>query len=57
MWNFLNSVESSNVVEGIDTGRETTVKAEDLVVDEGSEGKVVEQIGEELPDVGIAVFS
>ena len=33
------------------------MEAEDLVVDQGSEGKVVEEIGEVLPYVGIAVFS
>lgn len=33
------------------------MEAEDLVVDEGGEGKVVEQVGKVLPNVGIAVFS
>src|SRR5258707_73438 len=46
---FLDAVEASNVVEGIDAWGETTVKAEDLIVDEGSEWQVVEKVGEELP--------
>jgi len=33
------------------------VKAEDLVVNESGEGKVVEEIGEVLPDVCITVFT
>lgn len=55
--NFLNSVESPNVVEGIDAGRKTAVEAKDLVVDEGREGEVVEKVGEVLPDVGVAIFA
>jgi hypothetical protein len=33
MWNFLYAIKCSNVVEGIDGRGETSVKAEDLVVD------------------------
>lgn len=33
------------------------MKAEDLVVDEGGQGKVIEQVGEVLPDVGVAVLA
>lgn len=33
------------------------MKAEDLVIDEGSERKVVEEVCKVLPDVGIAVFA
>jgi hypothetical protein len=33
------------------------VQAEDLVVDEGGEGQVVEEVGEVLPDVGVAVLA
>ena len=33
------------------------MEAEDLVVDEGGEGKVVEEISEILPHVCVAVFS
>ena len=57
MWNFLYTVESSDVVEGVDAGGETSVEAEDLVVDKGSKGEVVEEIGEILPYVGVAIFS
>ena len=33
------------------------MKAEDLVIDEGSERKIVEKVCKVLPDVGIAVFA
>jgi hypothetical protein len=55
--NLLNAIKSSDVIESIDTGGETTVETENLVVDEGGEGKVVEEVGEVLPDVGVAVLA
>ena len=33
------------------------MQAEDLIVDEGGEGKIVEKIREKFPDIGIAVFA
>lgn len=33
------------------------MQAEDLVVDEGGEGEVVEQVGKVLPDIGVAVLA
>lgn len=33
------------------------MKTEDLVVDQGSEGKVVKEVGEVLPDIGVSVFA
>ena len=57
MWDFLNSVERSDIIQGIDAGRKPAVQAEDLVVDQGGEGEVVEEICEVFPDIGIAVFS
>lgn len=39
---LLDAVQGSDVVEGVDAGRKTTVQTEDLVVNQGSEGKVVE---------------
>ena len=33
------------------------MEAENLAIDQGRKGKVVEQIGEILPDIGIAVLS
>lgn len=33
------------------------MEAEDLVVDEGGKGEVIEEVGEVLPNVCVAVFS
>lgn len=55
--NFLDSVKRSDVVECVDAWRQPTVQAEDLVVDEGGKGEVVEEVGEVFPDIGVAVFS
>lgn len=57
MGNLLNSVKSPDVIESIDTRGEASVEAEDLVVDEGGKGEVVEQVGEVLPDIGISVLA
>lgn len=57
MGNFLYAVQRPDIIESIDAWGETSVEAEDLVVDKGSEGKVVEKIGEVFPYVCIAVLS
>jgi hypothetical protein len=54
---FLDSVERSNVVESVNARWKTTVQAEDLIVDQCSQGKVVEEVGEIFPNIGVAVFS
>lgn len=54
---LLYSVERANVVECIDRRRQASVQAEDLVVDEGGEREVVEEIGKVFPDVRVAVFA
>lgn len=56
MWNFLYAIERSDIVEGVDTWRKTSVKAEDLVVDKGSEREVVEEVGKVFPYVCIAIL-
>jgi len=57
VWHLLYAVKSANVVERVDAGRETTVQTEYLVVDEGSEREVIEQVCEELPDICVAIFA
>lgn len=56
MGHFLDAVKRANVVQSINAGRQASVETEDLVVDESSEREVVEEIGEVLPDVGIAIL-
>lgn len=57
MGNFLNAIEGTNVVESVDRGTQTAVKAENLVLDKGGEGEVIEEVGEVFPDIGVAVFA
>jgi hypothetical protein len=57
MRNFLDPIQRTNVVKSVDGGTQTAVQAEDLVLDESGERKVVEKIGEVFPDIGIAVFA
>jgi hypothetical protein len=57
MRNLLDPIQRTNVVKSIDGGTQTAVQAEDLVLDESGERKVVEKVGEVFPDIGIAVFA
>jgi len=54
---LLNPIELPHVVEGVDGGAEATVEAEYVIVDQGREGEVVEEVGEELPNVGAAILA
>lgn len=53
---FLDPVESANVVKGVDRRTETAVKAEDLILNQGSKGEVVKEVREILPDISVAIF-
>lgn len=57
MWNFLYTVKGSDVIKSIDTWRKTSVKTEDLVINESCEREVVEEVCKILPYVGIAILS
>lgn len=57
LWHLLNSVELSNLVESVDAGWETTVEAENLILNDSCKGQEVEKLCEYFPYVGIAVFS
>lgn len=55
--NLLDAVQGADVVQCVNAGRETAVKAENLVVDEGGQRQVVEEVGEVFPDVSVAVLA
>ena len=57
MRHLLNAIQRADVVQRVDARAEAAVQAEDLVVDERGQGQVVEEIGEEFPHVGVAVFA
>ena len=54
---LLHSVELSDLVKGVNTWGETTVEAEDLVLDDSGEWEVIEELCELLPYVGVTVLS
>lgn len=53
---FLNPIETADIVEGINAWTQTSVKTEYLIVDESGQRKVVEEVCEVFPDVGVAIF-
>jgi hypothetical protein len=57
MGHFLDAIKRSDVVKGIDGRAQSAVKTEDLVFDESSEGKVVEEVGEVFPHISVAIFA
>lgn len=54
---LLNSIKLSNLVKSVNTWWQTTVQAENLVLNDSSEGQVVKEFSEDFPDVGVAVLS
>ena len=54
---LLDSIECADVIEGIDGRRQTAMETEDLIVDERGEREKVEEIGKELPHIGIPIFA
>ena len=54
---FLDAVQGSDVIQSVDAGRQASVETEDLVVNQGGQGQVVEEIGEVFPDIGVAILS
>ena len=45
------------MVERVNAGTEASVQGEDLAVDKGGEGEIVEQVRKRLPHVGIPILS
>lgn len=54
---LLNPIQRPDIVKGVDARRKTSVETKYLVVDQGGQRKIVEKVGEELPNVRIAIFS
>ena len=57
MRDFHDSVKLLDLIEGVNTRRETTMKAENACLNDSSDWKVVEKGGKILPNVGISVLS
>ena len=57
MRRFLHAIELADLVESVDAGRETTVKAEDGVLDDGGQREEIEEFRELFPNIGVAVLT
>src|SRR5947209_3571539 len=57
MRHLLNPVQTPDVVQRINTRAQSAVQAKDLVVNQGGEGEVVEEIGKVFPHICIAVLA
>lgn len=54
---LLNSIERANVVERVDGGWQSTMQTKNFVFNHRRQWQIVEQIGEHLPHVGVAVLT
>lgn len=57
MGHFLDTVELPDLVEGVDARRKTAMQTENLLFDDGRKRKIVEELSELLPDLGISVLA
>merc|ERR1719234_972014 len=57
MGHLLKTVKGPDVIKSVYAWTESSMKTEDLTIHKGSQGKVVKQVSEVLPHIGIAVFS
>lgn len=57
MRHLLYSVQRTDVIERVNAGRKTSVKTEDLVVDERCERQEIEQVCKVLPDIRVAILA
>lgn len=56
VWDLPETVDNLDLVNAVNAGAESSVDAEDLVVDNTGQRKVVEHVGEMVPDGSVAVF-
>jgi hypothetical protein len=54
---FLHAIQLPDLIKSVDRGRETTVEAEDLALNDSSQWQVVEEFSEGLPDVRVSILS
>jgi hypothetical protein len=54
--NFLRSSHDSDLIQRSDFRGQATVNAQNLAVDDGSQGEKVEYLAARLPDRGVAIF-
>lgn len=52
-----DAIDGADLVESLQTGRQTSVKTEDFILDDSCERQVVEQVGQVFPDVRVSVLA
>lgn len=57
MRNLNSAVDSSNLVDSLDLGAQTTVDAEHLAVNDSTNREIVEDLGAVFPRIRVTVFS
>jgi hypothetical protein len=57
VWNLHNSINHTDLVNGFNFWRETSMHTEDLALDDRSERKIIKDVGDVLPDIAISVLS
>lgn len=55
--NLLEAIQSTNAIESVDEGRQSSVQAENTVLNQRSQGQKVEQVGEHLPNVDSSILA
>ena len=57
MWDFLDAIQVSCMVQSIDGRRKSSVQTKDAISDNRRHGEVVKGISKVLPHIGIAIFT
>ena len=57
MWRFLSSFKQSDLIEGLDVRRETTVNAENFSFYDSTKTEVIKDVHTVLPSVGITILT
>ena len=57
MWDLHDSIDDTDLVDGLYVGGEASMDAEDFALDDCSKRKEIEYVGYVLPDVAVAVLS
>ena len=57
VWDLHDSLDGTDLVDGLDIRREATMDTEDLALDNCTKRKIIEYIGYVLPDIAVAVLS
>ncbi len=53
---FSKSVDDLDLIDGMNGWRQTAMHAEDLVVDDHTQGQKIEHVGKVVPDIGVSIF-